>query len=283
MIPSAEIRWLITDRCNYNCEYCPSKYRSDVLKRNVEEYIDIVKKLQNSRYKYAKSIKWRIGGGEPLSFGGIVTLLREIKKQPATVRLETSGGDTWFNFVEVSDLVDSVKLTHHYWQNISVLEFLIDLCQQHNKPIDIVIPLNPGRIREDRELVEKLNQQGIKAQEQTLQNEDGKPWIGYSKRDVNIIMGRPEDYEESEEPVNNYVDLSKPPADDSPSFLGQTCYAGVDYLFINERGFVIASECGGRNSGNIFNEGWEPPDNPFKCPMYYCRSTEDRRLIRMGD
>jgi len=285
MIQSAEIHWHITDVCHYNCDYCPPKYRANKNNQPIEKYIEVVNKLQNSRYKHADSITWKIGGGEPLAFGGLSRLLKEIKSRPCNLRLDTSGGDTWFNFVEVKDIVDSVKLTHHHWQNISVLEFIIDQCAESNKSLHIVIPLTPGRVKEDKELVAVLQSKNLSVKEQPLKDENGNLWPGYSRREMNIIMGLPEDWEPpppSYSPNPPYIDLAVAPDDGSPSYKGQPCYAGVDYIFISGRGYISASECGGRDLGNVFEDNWQAPDAAFACPMLWCRSKLDRKRIRTG-
>jgi len=285
MIEQAEIHWHITDKCHYDCEYCPTRYRAGKNTNGIEKYLDVVKKLQDSRYKHAKSIYWKIGGGEPLAFNGLTTLLKEIKKQPSTIRLDTSGGDTWFNFVEVKNLIDIVKLTHHHWQNISVLEFIIDTCKENQVDMIIEIPLTPGRVKEDLALVDELRGRGVNARKQELRDEHNNLWPGYSRREMNIIMGLPEDWEPPPPGYNPnppYVDLSVAPDDGSPSYTGKPCYAGVDYLFISGRGYTNASECGGRELGNVFDDNWQAPTTAFACPMLWCRSSKDRQRIRVN-
>ena len=285
MIPQAEVHWHITDRCNYGCDYCPTRYKAGKNNHGIDEYLSVVRKLQDSRYKHAESIKWKIGGGEPLSFDGLSTLLKEIKKKPATIRLDTSGGDTWFNFAEVKELVDSVKLTHHHWQNISVLEFIIDTCAEAQKPLYIMVPLTPGRVKEDKALVASLVERGINAKEQELRDEHNNLWPGYSRGEMNIIMGLPEDWvppPPTFSPSPPYIDLRVAPEDGAPSYTGKPCFAGVDYIFISGRGYVNASDCGGREIKNVFEADWEAPDASFACPMLWCRSHRDRSRIRMG-
>lgn len=284
MIDIAEVHWHITDKCNYNCEYCYPKYKAGKNNHSIEKYLNVVKKLQDTRYKHAGSIKWKIGGGEPLSFDGLALLLKAIKSKPCTVRLDTSGGDTWFNFLEVKDLVDSIKLTHHAWQNISVMEFILETCQENNKPVVVYVPLNPGQVKEDKEFVNSLIQRGINAKEQQLVDEYGNLIPEYSRKEKNILMGLPEDWEPPTTlpPPPPYVDLGQAPADNSPSYTGKLCYAGIDYIFISGRGYISASHCGGRDLGNIFVDDWQAPDDAFACPMKWCRVKQDRERIRVG-
>lgn len=287
MIEQAEIYWHLTDKCNTGCQYCYKKYQANSNKRTTEEYLTVIEKLQISRYKNAKSIKWKLSGGEPLQFPGLSQLLKKIKSQPSYVRLDTSGGSTWFDLIETKEYVDHYKLTHHHWQNESVLNFIIDFCIENNKKLNVVIPLYPGKIFEDREKIQKLNLSGIDTQELILRDETnpGNYWAGYSKVDINRIFGRPDNWVPEDEPIKKepvYVDLSKPPADDSPSYTGQGCFAGVDYLYISHKGYTAGSECGGRDIGNVFDAYWVAPDAMFNCCVNYCRFQSDRKKIRVG-
>jgi hypothetical protein len=221
-----------------------------------------------------------------LEFPGLNQLLKKIKSQPSFVRLDTSGGNSWFDIIGTKDFVDHYRITHHAWQNESVLNFIIDFCHENNKTLTVIVPLNPGSIHQDRDKINRLIEQGIDAKEKILLNDNqpGQYWSGYSTIDINRINYRPDDWV-YEEPVNQepvYVDLSQPPVDDSPSYTGLGCYAGVDYLYISGRGFASGSECGGRDIGNVFQGDWQAPDAAFPCCVNYCRSSNDRKRLRVG-
>lgn len=288
MIEQAEIHWHLTDKCNTGCEYCPSRYRAGTNKRTTDEYLTVIEKLQTSRYKHAKSIKWKIGGGEPLHFTNLNILLRKIKSMPSVVRLDTSGGETWFDLLETKEYVDEYRLTHHDWQNISVVNFIDDFCREYNKKLNVIVILTPGKIFEKRELIKDLKSNGISAKEQILYDDTqvgGSIWSGYSVIDVNRILGRPDDWvppppEPERPPV--YMDPRVPPVDDTPSYTGLGCYTGIDYLYISHKGYTSGSDCGGRDIGNVFDSNWTAPSEVFTCNMNYCRSVSDRRRIRVG-
>jgi hypothetical protein len=243
-----------------------------------------VEKLQQTRYQHGDRIKWTLSGGEPLHFPNLNLLLRKIKEKESYVRLDTSGGDSWFGVMEIINYIDYLKVTHHHWQNSSVLEYIVDLCKENDKKIRIMVPLMPGKIKECREKVVELSSLEIGVEEQILKNEDGNNfWSGYSIKDINLIQGLPEDYRVPvviQAPV--YIPLNEPPKDNSPSYTGKQCYAGIDFLRISHKGFASGSECGGRDIRNVFDENWQAPDLSFACPMLWCRSAVDRHKIRVG-
>jgi organic radical activating enzyme len=285
-IPEAKVYWHLTDQCEVACDFCPTKYHANTNKKTTEQYLEVVEKLQSSRYKHAESIQWVLDGGEPLNFPGLTLLLKKIKEKPSYVRLDTSGLNSWFNLIETKEFVDHYKLTHHYWQNESVLNFIIDFCQEYSKKLTVIVPLNPGRIHEDRDKVKFLIDSGVDAREKILYTDvkGGAFWSGYSSVDINRILNRPDDYVEPPPPPPKqvYVDLSKPPEDDSPSYTGLGCYSGVDHLYISHKGYASGSECGGRDIGNVFEPGWQAPDGPFACCVNFCRSGNDRKRLRVG-
>ena len=277
-----EINWKLNSYCEYGCEYCHGKWSKGNLDKTLDQYLDVIEKLQATRYPHGDRIKWMLGGGEPLNFPNLNQLLQKIKSKPSQVRLDTSGGDSWFNVMEIINYVDQFRLTHHSWQNTSVLDFIIDHCKDNKKKIKVLIPLLPGKILEGKDKVAELISQGIDAEPQTLKTANGMMWPQYSKKDKNLIRGLPEDYEDPPYVAPPYVPLNEPPKDNSPSYTGKLCYAGIDMLTIDHKGFAVASECGGRSSGNVFEEGWMAPDGPFACPMLWCRSSNDRERLRIN-
>ncbi|RJX30517.1 MAG: GTP 3',8-cyclase MoaA [Desulfarculus sp.] len=85
------LRLSVTDRCNLRCFYClpeagfKAKPREDIL--TFEEILRLVR-----IFLRLKIIKVRLTGGEPLVRGGIVELVRELKRaQVPDLRLTTNG------------------------------------------------------------------------------------------------------------------------------------------------------------------------------------------------
>lgn len=291
----SKVIWNISNYCSFDCAYCPSKFKNGTVNQNTDIYLRAAGLIQEAMYGHVDSIIWSIKGGEPMSFPGINQLLKQIKSKPSGVMFNSSGGDNWFDIMAIADYIDYLKLTVHHWQNPSVTNFILDYFSEKEKKISITIPLYPGKIPDLREYIRELESRGFDVKEQILRDSNLlNYWQGYSQSDINLIEGRRADedpikYEikydvKQSEPVipdSTYVDLSKAPTDGSPSYTGKTCYAGIDYMTIDDRGFVSGSECRGRTMGNIFDEGWRPEYHPFACPMLFCRESEDRNNIRV--
>ena len=103
---SLEINWKLNSYCEYNCEYCHGKWSSGSLDKTLDQYLDVIEKLQTTRYPYGDRIKWVLSGGEPLHFPNLNQILQKIKEKNSYVRLDTSGGDSWFGVMEIIEYVD---------------------------------------------------------------------------------------------------------------------------------------------------------------------------------
>jgi organic radical activating enzyme len=277
---SSEIFWNITKYCSYGCAYCEFRNGSKQDTKNIEDYLRVINKIQTVRYRDFDSLVWKISGGEVLSIGGTVTLANAIKSKPSRLEIETSGGDSWFEFMPVLELVDRVRLTVHDWQNQSVTDYIIDMCQTNNIDLVVSVPLPPGKIKETRERIEYIKNQGVAVKEQLLYNfgrHDQGLWTGYAKSDIIEILGY-----EPEEQLQEPPPWVNPSSDDgSPSFTGKSCSAGIDYLRIDHAGFSTGSFCGDRPSGNVFDLEWEPPSSLHTCGMIWCKNQQDRSKLRI--
>ena len=276
-----KIIWQISGGCTHQCWYCLTKYRNNPDYRPLDDYLYVIDKLQNhgERANFSK-MYWKFNGGEPLQFPNFNIILKEVKKKDSIVSVETSGEETWFNLLEVVDYLNNVELTHHYWQNESVLNYIIDLTKERGIKLKIKIPMLPGKIFECIAKSDGLRDQGIAVDEILLIKDDGQPLDEYSLVDYNRFYRRPDDWTPPPPPSPRaWVD---PRIDDgAPSYTGKPCYAGVDYLYISSKGFTTSSDCNGRMVGNVFDPGWLPPDDAFPCPMLFCRSNTDYQNIRI--
>jgi organic radical activating enzyme len=283
----AEVTWALNSQCSLQCSYCRPEWKAGSNDRTIDQYLSIVDKLQNTRYQHHKKIYWKLTGGEPLDFPDLSTLLKKIKEKPSIVQLETSGDVTWFAFLRILKLIDQVQLTYHYWQNDDVFDFILEQCQENNIQVCITVPLVPGNILESREKIKQFIAKGYLCNEQILRDANGDLYRGYSQLDDNRIHGRVDDFKSEPVIINpnvpdpRYIDLRIVNNTD-PVYTGQDCYAGVDWIYINHKGFVSYSQCGGRNEHlNAFDPEWQPPASAFPCTVNQCRSHSDRSKIRI--
>ena len=284
---TAQIVWQITGQCSHGCWYCLPKYRNNPFFKETKDYLHVIDLLQNhGRRREITNFHWYFKGGEPLQFPNFNVILKAARARASTIKVETSGGKSWFDLLEIIDLVDEIQFTHHYWQQEPIIDFVVDLCREKNKKLKLLVPLLPGRIIESREKVNQYRSQGVDCDEQPLRQENWSLSKDYSLRDLNIYHGRAEDWippksidDKTPKPDPKWRDPTV--GNGSPSYTGKPCYAGVDYISIDSRGFAQSSDCGGRDIGNVFALDWRPPDQAFACTMLYCHSANDRKYIRI--
>lgn len=282
MTTTARIIWQISASCTNECWYCLPKYRNNHDFKTTDEYLAVIDKLQNYGQRASiQKISWKFKGGEVLQFSNFNMILSKVKEKKSYVTVETSGGNSWFDVLAIADGIDKIILTHHHWQNISVVDYIIDLCKEKGKELNIIIPAIPGRVRENKDLVQSYIDSGIESKLQLLENSDGTAISNYSMLDLNIFYGRPDDWMPEEPPPAPPVWFDPSLSHGNPSYTGKPCWAGVDWLYIDSKGFAKGSECGGRDIGNVFWENWTPPDVAFPCSMMYCHNENDRKNIRI--
>ena len=190
-----KIIWNFSGSCNNDCWYCHSTFRNYPYYKTTEEYLHVIDLIQNhGQRSLIPKMNWKFKGGEPLQFTNFNILLKQIKTKDSHITIETSGGNSWFDILEVSGNVDELILTHHYWQNETVLDYLIDFMQEQDKKIKVFVPMLPDKINECRAIVQGLKDRGVEAIEQLLLNEQGGSIEKYSLRDLNIYYRRPEDW-----------------------------------------------------------------------------------------
>jgi hypothetical protein len=283
----AEVSWSLNAYCKFQCAYCPMESKGGELDKSLDQYITIIEKLQNTRYNHHSKIYWKIGGGEPLHFPHLGTLLKKMGEKPAIIQLDTSGDDTWFSLYGVLNHINIVNLTYHVWQNDDIVDLILEQCQEKNVSVSIQVPLIPGQIIQSRERVQRFKNLGYTCNEQLLYDTSRELYHGYSMLDKNRILGRPDNWEpesvvhDANKPNPNYIDLRVVNNND-PVYTGLPCYAGVDWLYINPKGFVSHSQCGGRSEHfNAFDPNWQPPNDHFPCSVNQCRHDNDRKKIRI--
>jgi organic radical activating enzyme len=66
----------------------------------------------------------------------------------------------------------------------------------------------------------------------------------------------------------------------NPSFTGQLCNIGIEFLNIGAQGWVAGSDCNNQSLGNIWHDGWKPPIAPQRCTMISCISPNDRKITK---
>lgn len=290
------ITWALNDYCSYQCDYCPTKFRGGGEPPETKDYLRLIELINSNYNSLGRRIEWTLDGGEPLDMNDIVTLIKACKSENNSLALHTSGGKLWMDWWAIQPNVDSLILTYHYWQQESLMNYIIELFVKNNKHLYIKAPVHPKRFDQDINRILRLEERhGIWVEPQVLYNhadsnagmftaytdeqlkimETPKPWL------KNAPQGPPKFVDEK-----NYFEKTtwderqQDKVDKSPSFTGKLCNTGIEYLYIGHQGWTTGSNCGNRPMGNIWNDGWSPPNIPHRCGMMICNDPGDQLITK---
>ena len=266
------IGWMLHNRCTYNCSYCPpaNKAGDDAWLKmdNIMEFVNIAnKKIRESNPE--KRIRCVFSGGEPTVWKGFGELIRTLSGEYGWgLSLSTNGSRSykWWkenrkhfihtvfsyhtesvNDEEFFEKVNMVSETtacavsimmntnpEYFWRAIEFGERLA----KENRTIYISyhpIQLNFG--------MQDINVQPYNEELAPVAKKYGSnPRRGFFKKgtyvlDVNKYYGEWSDYEEREVYGIDIVST------DEVNFEGWKCWAGLESIFIDEKGQVCVGTC----------------------------------------
>ena len=292
-----KITWALNDYCSYQCDYCPTKFRGGGEPPETKEYIRLANIINENYKALNRTIEWTINGGEPLDLNDIVTILRTCKADSNTLILHTSGGKLWMDWWAIEPNIDALNLTYHYWQNEALMDYIVQIFVKKNKPIYLHAPINPSRFDKDMERVSLFEEKhgiwvhkqalyinadtdagmflGYTAEQLTLMDEP-RPWLKNSPGPKDVSLADEKEYFDN----TLWHDRYKDRLNNNPSYTGKLCNMGIESLFIGHQGWVSGATCNNRPLGNIWHDGWHPPNTPHKCGMIVCSNEGDRAITK---
>ena len=311
------IFWSLHDYCKSECEYCPIQLRGGPLHRETSEYLRVINILIDSYKAAGRTISWHLDGGEPLDMDDIVTILKLCRTNGEFVHLNTNGGKLWLDWWAIEPYVDSVNLTYHYWQNPSLIKYIIDTYRDKGKTIKVSAPIRPGATFEEdiNRVVDIENASNFYINKTLLYKEadQSSGMFPYTTDELNKISfwNRPLGKRVITPPPPAPVIVpSTPPSTPPPpvlselakekiqfekttwdqryqqkhdnpfKFTGQLCNAGVESLHISHGGWASGSFCGNQSLGNIWEPNWTINVAPQTCTMLSCTSNHDRKITK---
>lgn len=293
-----DIKWQLTDYCKAECSYCPVFLRGGEYPEENKDFIKIINLISDHYNNLSRTINWEFDGGEPLDLNFIARILKTAKQNKNNIKLHTNGGQLWMDWWAIEPYVDHLILTYHYWQNYSLIKYIIDIFSEKNKPIFLKIPIRPDHFNEDMERVKMVEDQNkIKVSKVILYKNASRDsgMFAYSKEQLMELSGIRLDQIKTIKEPERTVPLIKEKKEfestphqqrleekikSNPDYLGKLCNAGIEKLIISHNGFVSGSNCRNQSLGNIWSEGWSPPDRPQICGMLSCMDSEDRKITK---
>jgi organic radical activating enzyme len=277
-----KIIWNLNNYCSAKCSYCPSKFWKGDKDKNIELYIDkalfFITHFNNLGY----TIDWTFDGGEPLEIEGLSRLLKTCKKNNGKITLNTNGGYQWLDWWAIEPNVDYLNLTYHYWQNRSLIKFIIQCFQKNNKIINVVKPIRPNFFELDFEEANELEKEiNIKVYKTELYNEasDVQGLYPYSKIQLQMLKGQILVDRANHLENTTFAERIQEQINSNPSFTGKACNTGIERLYISSSGWISGSNCNNTHIGNIWDE-IDLPKSASICKMQACVNSDDQQITK---
>jgi organic radical activating enzyme len=278
-----QITWYLNDYCKAECSYCPTSLRGGGLPPDTVDYVRIAKILIDHYTTLGRTIDWTFDGGEPLDMDGTVRILKLCKEAGGTVDLRTNGGQLWMDWWAIEPLVDQLRLSYHYWQNPSLIKYIIEAFQSKSKPIDVIVPIRPDHFKEDLERALAIEQEyRLVVSKSVLYNNarGDESMFPYTETQLDIIQGRAAVEQKIHFESTTWQERHDEKYNTNPVYTGMRCNVGIERLRINHIGWVAGSDCNNQPLGNIWSEWWAPPTEPQICSMQACVSPADQQITK---
>lgn len=279
-----EIVWDISDYCKSECSYCPTRLRGGERPRETAEYIALIDKLKLNYSSINRKISWKISGGEPLDMDNIVPILRSCKDADNRVELTTNGGKLWMDWWAIEPYVDHLNLSYHYWQNHSLIEFLIDLFRKKGKPIVVSVPMRPDYFDYDlsRALQLEIKFNMVVSKHALLVEANASAGLfPYTQEQIDIMEGKVQLHKLKSDFENlTWTERREESFNLNPSYNGKMCNAGIEFLYISGTGWSLGSYCKNKSLDNAFAIDWQPPNQPQVCKRIACIFPSDQKITK---
>jgi organic radical activating enzyme len=273
------VNWVLNNYCTAECSYCPIHFRGDAEPREIKDYIRIANVLIDTYQSIDRVLEWDFSGGEPLDMFDIVTLLKLCRTNGNNLKLHTNGGRLWMDWWAIEPYVDYLVLTNHYWQNQSLIKYIVDTFQNKNKIIEILVPVRPDHFEEDytRYMTSKSNYT-ISVKYNLLYDKGNM--FPYTDNQLLLLLGK-EQFDLHNAPKMDWHTNYAHEIKSNPSYTGQLCRVGLYDLQITGNGFVSGSDCKNKSMGNIWDPEWSLSVAPQACTMQACVSLSDQKIPKI--
>jgi len=308
------INWNLTNKCNFSCEYChPYNYEGSSPTFDLEVYKEFVRKIEND-LSDDEELVISFTGGEPTAIDVFDDFLTWLVDRGVQVGLTTNGSKSikfwekhrksfrWVSFsfhAEKTNLRHCIKVIDTLWPytllGVRIMmhpqQEYFDKCMEFFEMLKTEpylghfsvekVPVVAEWLTENEHPHAYTKEQQAQIDEKIhFKRKSANPNVSYAQYTMpidatgiyKIVDGRY--HEEAILNTNGLYSAQK------NRFKGWTCYAGIDGLFVNEKGLISGAAClpEGRNEFGTVNwlgslhevEKFQLPRRPYKCMKDAC-------------
>jgi len=284
------IPWYIGSVCNYRCSYCIPDFH-DGKEKFPDTYKPFIKLIDKVQKKYpGTEILAHLYGGEVTLWDKFYPLICDLNERGVGTRIVSNGSRSveWWKKVadKISYLIVSYHMEYASEDHITEVMKLFD----GNSQISFMIP--PEKFDEAVEMMPRISENSetllipkflrIKFTSElypyTQEQLDffnktvygGKYYTGAGKYSYGRIYRQSDDGKN--ELVGNVRQLYLKKLN---RWKGWKCWGGIEQLFVEYNGDICVGQCRRGKFGNIYEDDYELPDEPFICDKDICNCTQD--------
>lgn len=277
------VSWILTSKCNYRCDYCPSFLHDGKSPGPDIETAKLFVTRLNEQIPF-KDICFRFSGGEPTYWKPFIDLAKHIKEQGNYFTFLSNGSRELEYFKEISEYTDGLILSYH--DKYADVEHFINVGKVMSCPVVVNMMISPENFDASFSTAEALYNGGLAVWPKVITEKTGP-----------VITNKvPEFTEEQKEKIKNWPYFRK--VDDSKihrggllldnesvtandliikglnKHKGWTCYSGVDQISVGLFGDIHRADClVGGPIGTIDN--FTLPTAPQICNKDVCACLSD--------
>jgi MoaA/NifB/PqqE/SkfB family radical SAM enzyme len=259
--------WVLNHRCNFTCEYCfytiehLSKEHPDCGKYSPEHIAQCFDKTEKEWYIY-------LNGGEPFLFPKFVEMCSHLTRNHY-ISINTNVSTS--NCLDFADRINPEKV-YSIEASLHILErekrnnlkkyikYFLNF-QEKGFPIQVVYVTYPNLFDRIEDDIKMLKQEGI-------QIINLKTFRGYYKSNY-----YPKAYTANQRELMAKYALDKNEIyimEESLSFFGKKCGAGLDYFLMDATGVVRRCSSSAKSYGNFFEGNFKIDEKARPCPFIQC-------------
>jgi hypothetical protein len=292
---TVRVDWDLGNACNLNCSYCPTNTKSGEFANPGWNTVEAFALRMIEHYAGLGRIPDISFGasGEPTTVEWFPNLLRLLHNRVAHLAVSTNltAPVEWWQ-ANASLIHHVIGTVHYEYTSLRELYTTIEQTAQLARSISLQVPMLPEHFEQqmaDIEWFEARTNIRPMPIPLLLNLYSGGRWIDYTAEQkqqldswhripsYNIEDDSSYQDQHSDSPVQSltFIDVALSEQDSDRVFTGWQCYAGIDTLIIDSRGWIRNGWCPQHTMSQQHMSDWTGISQPNTCNMAWCRHHHD--------
>lgn len=298
------VDWMLGNRCNFACSYCPAKLHDGSIKWQDKARISLMMRRLAEHYQkgMGQNLWLQFTGGEPTLHPNLRDILDEASGLGFSISLISNGSRTLRFWESITRYLDAIVLTYHL-EFVDHFHFVKLVTKLANvMPVHVNVTALPERFDEaygrSAEIAERFPDVSVSFK--PLREDFGDKLYPYTPEQIARLKTRLSKINRASSSVPRSVvvrefsdgsyDVRRPNdliVAGQNRWQGMICSAGLESLRIDGNGQVTRAVCGMGGPLGQLGEKFDLPVSPIRCSKESCGCISDilitkRKLQRLG-